>query len=107
VAALAEAGFSPSSSLATLAFLVVLRVLIKLFFSMLMMVSPLKILSDDFLLLSTHIYKAWEGPKLCRAFAFALRLKRKTLARALLERGTFDRVKLYHRLKLNYQKVNF
>jgi hypothetical protein len=37
-------------------------VLIKLFFSMLMMVSPLEILSDDFLLLSTHIYKAWEGP---------------------------------------------
>ena len=40
VVGLAEAGLSPSSSLATLAFLVVFRVLIKLFFSMDMFGSP-------------------------------------------------------------------
>jgi hypothetical protein len=59
---LTPAGLALKSSLAILAFFVVFRVLIKLFFSMLIMVSPRKILSDAFLLLSTHMFKAWEGP---------------------------------------------
>jgi hypothetical protein len=59
---------STTGAPAILAFLVVLRVLIKLFFSMLMMGSPLEILSDDFLLLSTRMCKAWEGPNSGRVY---------------------------------------
>jgi hypothetical protein len=63
---LAEAGFSPSSSLAILAFLVVLRVLIKLFFSMLMMFFPPQNFVDIFCRYRTACFKHGKGQTLRR-----------------------------------------
>jgi hypothetical protein len=55
---------STTGAPAILAFLVVLRVLIKLFFSMLMMGSPLEILSDNFLLYRRACVKHGKGQTL-------------------------------------------
>jgi hypothetical protein len=92
---------STTGAPAILAFLVVLRVLIKLFFSMLMMGSPLKILSDNFLLLSTHMCKAWEGPNSGLRLPPGPWLKIKPLAWTALATRMLDGVKFHQRLKIN------